>query len=186
MTSSHRSFYVFRRFSSVRARLLLYKQDIITQLESELEQVDRDESQPLFHGSRRRDINAGRRAILIQLDAAVSEFGLHFRVSTVFFSTDSMSLDALVARTRETLSLRSPGQREIRSLRDWIGASGCISREESRYLWRDNLMAIGLTEPDSFLDSLGGFMEDVLMFVSNHLSGVRNPQYACYYLVSFR
>lgn len=72
----HPSFYVFRRFSTLRARILLYKQDKLTQLESKLEDVDREEPRVLFHGSARRDKNEARHSLLADIEAALETYGL--------------------------------------------------------------------------------------------------------------
>ena len=55
--------------------MLLYKQDKISQLEAELEKVDKEEPKALFHGSRRRDTNPERQALLTALDVAMAEYG---------------------------------------------------------------------------------------------------------------
>jgi hypothetical protein len=57
--------------------MLLYKQDIISQREVELEKIDQEEPKALFHGSRRRDANTERQAVLKELDTAMAEFGIY-------------------------------------------------------------------------------------------------------------
>ena len=69
------SFQIYRRFRTVRSRLLLLKQDEIAELELKLDEIDRTEPRPIFLGSRRRDANAERKQVLARLDAALADYG---------------------------------------------------------------------------------------------------------------
>ena len=75
LIGTHSSFYVCRRFSTLRARLLLQKQDRIVKLEHHLQHIDEEELQPLFLGSLRRDRNQGRERVLADIDAALQDYG---------------------------------------------------------------------------------------------------------------
>lgn len=75
LLSADKSFQVFRRFTRVRMRLLLVKQDQVSMLEHRLEALDRNEPCPLFLGSIRMDKNKERAAILDQLTTALREYG---------------------------------------------------------------------------------------------------------------
>lgn len=55
--------------------MLLLKQDQITKLEEELNQIDKDEQSELFLGCIRRDKNAKRADVLQRLDEAFSQYG---------------------------------------------------------------------------------------------------------------
>lgn len=74
--ASHPSFHIFRRFASLRARILLSKQDRLVELEKQLERIDRDEVKPLFLSSIRRDKNDERKKILKDIDIALAEYGM--------------------------------------------------------------------------------------------------------------
>lgn len=65
----------FRRFKVLRMRMLLCKQDEIAQLESSLNQADREEERRLWLGNQRRDNNPKRRAIFEKLDDAFESYG---------------------------------------------------------------------------------------------------------------
>lgn len=71
----HSEYQNFRRFRTLRMRMLLLKQDKIVRLEEELNQIDRDEQSELFLGSTRRDKNAKREDVLLRLDEAFSQYG---------------------------------------------------------------------------------------------------------------
>lgn len=75
LMSSDNAFYVFRRFSFLRARLLLLKQDRLTILEKRLKEVDAAETVPLFLGASREDENTERRQVLDEIDIALSDYG---------------------------------------------------------------------------------------------------------------
>ena len=78
LVGAHPAFNVSRRFSTVRARLLLYKQDKVARLEAELYEADRTETKPLFLCSSRRDNNLERKRILGELDEALNDYGTDF------------------------------------------------------------------------------------------------------------
>jgi hypothetical protein len=78
LIASHDSFYICRRFSTLRARLLLLKQDKISVLERKLEAIDRKDAKDndlLRLGSIRCDDNEERLSLLSQIDDALSDYG---------------------------------------------------------------------------------------------------------------
>ncbi|KAF3010439.1 hypothetical protein E8E14_000289 [Neopestalotiopsis sp. 37M] len=107
--------------------------------------------------SPRRDVNKERQVAMERLDAAVSEY------------------DDLLSRTQHALKARSASSRDIRNIRDWIEDHGCISREESKYLWKDDLMSLVPFENDSILDTLAGQVEDCVIWLSGKVQLVRLP-----------
>jgi hypothetical protein len=80
--------------------MLLYKQDIISELEAELERIDQSEPRVLFHGSRRRDVNEKRLEVMKRLDAAVAEYGMFlFCIYLSSYIRLSLSLPLLLCST---------------------------------------------------------------------------------------
>lgn len=73
--ASHQSFHIFRRFAVLRVRLMLHKQDQLSALEQQLQQVDREESKLLFLGSMRLDKNSERKQLFNEIDVALAEYG---------------------------------------------------------------------------------------------------------------
>lgn len=73
---SHSSFHLFRRFSRIRARLLLSKQDELSLLEGQLDEVDAHEDKDLFLGNIRRDRNTERKELLIKLEQKLASYGI--------------------------------------------------------------------------------------------------------------
>ncbi len=80
LLGAHPSFNISRRFSTARARLMMVKQDRLSILEAQLEQVDSVEENDLFLGNMRRDVNPTRKQILADMDAALADYGKrHYR-----------------------------------------------------------------------------------------------------------
>lgn len=131
--------------------MLLYHQDRISQLEEKLQTVDEDERKVIFHGSWRRDTNPERKAIIDQLQTAIADY------------------DSLLTRTREALNSGSARERDVVNLRDWINSSGCLSREESKYLWKSDLISVTPFEPDSLLQTLSDSVEDSIIWISSRI-----------------
>lgn len=65
-----------RRFTQVRARLLLLKQDRLSVLEEQLEHIDHSENRPIFLGNTRRDFNPARKQILADMEIELREYGM--------------------------------------------------------------------------------------------------------------
>ena len=78
LTGTDASSFVCRRFSTLRARLLLQKQDQIAGLEQQLQHIDEAEPRSLFLGSLRRDTNPDRARILNEIDTALKDYGKKF------------------------------------------------------------------------------------------------------------
>ena len=72
LMGSHTTFLIYRRFSDLRVRLLLLKQDRISFLE---EQLDREETHLLFLGNSRRDRNKERKTALADIEVALADYG---------------------------------------------------------------------------------------------------------------
>lgn len=75
LVATQDSFLICRRFSNLRARLLLMKQDRLASLELQLQRIDQEETNLLRLGSNRRDDNAERHTVLQQIDAALEDYG---------------------------------------------------------------------------------------------------------------
>ena len=80
LIGSHSSFQVYRRFLRTRVRLLLLKQDEISVLESQLDGVDREETREIFLGNARRDVNAERNKLMVDLENALSNYGTRLHI----------------------------------------------------------------------------------------------------------
>ncbi|KAI1065885.1 hypothetical protein LB507_001179 [Fusarium sp. FIESC RH6] len=116
LISSHGPFFLFRRFSRLRARLLLLKQDKLAVLEKKLDDIDDAEECELFLGKSRIDRNQDRIAVLAEIESNLSEY------------------DDLVERTGRTLSFDRSEVRDVQSLRTWLVGNACVAKDETSYL----------------------------------------------------
>ncbi|KAK4205084.1 hypothetical protein QBC40DRAFT_325700 [Triangularia verruculosa] len=119
LLSSHPSFQAFRRFTRLRMRLALIKQDEIARLEHKLDDLDSAESRSIFLGCIRRDQNEDRRRVLESIEKALSEY------------------DNMLEQTRRATSMPKPSRREVDNLKNWTAGTACISRKETEYLGMD-------------------------------------------------
>ena len=81
-------------------RLLLYKQDAISQLEDELNRIDKEEKAELFLGNARRDQNEQRKEVLQRLDEALTDYGASVHLTTpVLHGTISLMKQRQIHKT---------------------------------------------------------------------------------------
>ena len=136
LIGSHPAFNVCRRFSAVRARLLLLKQDKVSRLEKSLMDTDANETRLLFLGSSRRDTNSARLGILTELDAALKDLGRAIRgaLSPRYLILTGLLLDDFVMRNFQLGEMPSAPGHIVTSLRNWVEGHGSIAREETEFL----------------------------------------------------
>jgi hypothetical protein len=133
LISSHESFFVARRFLSVRARLLLLKQNRVVELESKLHKIDRDEDRPLFLGSCQRDQNTDRAKVIAELDEALEDLGKSF-FSSGGLEVELTCPDKFLLRSRQISELEQADPQAVANLQNWVNGTGSIARAESRFL----------------------------------------------------
>jgi hypothetical protein len=75
LISSYDFFFAFRSFRRLRSRVLLVKQDELNVLETQLDQLDREETRPFFLGTCRHDRNSDRNDLLNQIHLKLFEYG---------------------------------------------------------------------------------------------------------------
>ncbi|OTA56922.1 hypothetical protein K449DRAFT_387314 [Hypoxylon sp. EC38] len=151
LIASHDSFYICRRFSSLRARLLLRKQDNLSILEERLENIDRNECNPLRLGSYRRDNNEERQSVLSEIDKALSDY------------------DDLIERSHRILALEDARQRNVSNLQNWVNGNGCVARAETAYLSRPEELASVASTDETIISWLETLIEDGLSRMRWHI-----------------
>ncbi|KAF8847730.1 hypothetical protein BDZ45DRAFT_665461 [Acephala macrosclerotiorum] len=148
LIAAHDSFQILRRFSNLRARLLLLSQDEVAQLEKKLDKIDREESSPLFLGSSRRDKNEERKSVIDDLRGALKTY------------------DELIERCFRNLAFGAAHPRDVSSLRNWHMANACISREEMEFLGRpDDLLCLS-APGDGLVSWLERYVSEKLLLLS--------------------
>lgn len=76
LIGANKCFHICRRFSKLRARLLLLKQDKLCLLERQLEELDATENTPIYLGCSRQDANEQRAEVIAKIDAALQDYGM--------------------------------------------------------------------------------------------------------------
>lgn len=150
----------FRRFGTVRMRLVLAQQDKITLLEQELSEIDKSEDRELWLGSMRRDKNGRRTDVLGQMNQELKLYGefqsipLETKPNSQERSENQASSvqtltcrpDDMVQRAGWAFSTPHAENRHLNVTKRWLASTGCIARTERSYLEsgeRNDLMNIG-------------------------------------------
>ncbi|KAK0644315.1 hypothetical protein B0T16DRAFT_305298, partial [Cercophora newfieldiana] len=152
LISSSDSFFVFRSFQRLRARLLLAKQDELNLLETELDNMDSAETSPFFLGTFRGNRNSARTSLLSSIQRKLTEY------------------DSFVKQCRQMMSYSRANARDLASLRNWLEEAGCLSEEETVYLERENDLVSLATPNDQAMKQLEEWIEDWLI---RHYKGFR-------------
>lgn len=88
--------------------------------------------------------------------------------------------DKLVKQNRRILELETAKDRDVTNLKNWLDDTGCISREETKYLTQQSdLMALGSFETDGAVSGLEEPLEDAVIWASRKLGKVTPPPYFC-------
>jgi hypothetical protein len=162
LIASHDSFQVFRRFSVLRARLLLLKQDKLSMLERKLERIDRTEDNLLRLGSNRSDDNVERGVLLSEINDALIDYGMQ-SILKDFKRPNVKKADELIERSHRILNLEPAKQRSVSSLQHWINGNGCVARNETAYLKRTEDLASVAETDDTVMSWLETLVEDCLI-----------------------
>ncbi|KAI0804904.1 hypothetical protein GGR55DRAFT_657707 [Xylaria sp. FL0064] len=161
LIASHDSFQVFRRFSTLRTRLLLLKQDKLSMLERKLERIDQTENNMLRLGSNRSDDNAERGVLLSEINNALVDY------------------DELIERSHRMLNLAPAKQRSVSSLQHWINGNGCVARDEAAYLGcTEELVSVTETD-DTVMSWLETLVEDCLIRTRGYFRRVGTYLQSC-------
>ncbi|UKZ90843.1 uncharacterized protein TrAFT101_005842 [Trichoderma asperellum] len=143
LLNSDKSFQVWRRFSTLRTRLLLLKQDELSRLEEQLENIDAEDEElfPIFLGNNREDTNQDRKEILKKIDIALNDY------------------DSFLKRQYRTFNLESSRDRAISSLRNWHDNNKSLASEEIKYLNRRDLFTLlgNGSWSDRLIDLINGY-----------------------------
>lgn len=73
--NSDPDFLMFRKFGQLHNRLLLYRQDELTELEERLNKLDEEETTAYFLCSRRHDLSHNRRELMTEIQTSLKQYG---------------------------------------------------------------------------------------------------------------
>ncbi|KAI7781661.1 hypothetical protein LA080_014427 [Diaporthe eres] len=145
LLAAYDPYVICRRFTKLRARLLLLKQDRLTVLEERLEEVDQKETCPMFLGVGRCDGNAERASVLSEIESQLADY------------------DRFVQDTHRMMSLNTAQPRDIQSLQNWLGGNGCLAEEECAYLAHCGELVCLAPAGDNAMLQLEAWVEDRLV-----------------------
>jgi len=114
--NSDKDFSVFRRFGQLHARILLYKQDELVELEENLNRLDIQETTPYNLKSRRTDQNPARKALLKEIENKLMEY------------------DTVLEAYYNGLERSPPKERNIESVTHWFEGNKPVAMAESTFL----------------------------------------------------
>ncbi|KAH7110735.1 hypothetical protein EDB81DRAFT_849146 [Dactylonectria macrodidyma] len=142
--SSDRDFTMFRCFARLHVRLLLHKQDELVELEQQLDQLDRSQSETspyLLTTNRRRDANAERQALLELVEGKLKEY------------------DTLLESFLTHLERPEPEKSQVESVANWTDGTKPLPYAESTFLsdWGDLRRAKALVEKGGLEYLLGRY-----------------------------
>ncbi|KAL8664456.1 MAG: hypothetical protein Q9202_003006 [Teloschistes flavicans] len=119
--ASDKNFALFRRFGELHARILLYKQDELIELEHKLNDLDAAEQTAFHLNSRRDDQNLARKALITEIEARLHVY------------------DEAVQVYYRQLERPAPRKRNIQSVARWLEGNKPLTVSESSFMndWND-------------------------------------------------
>lgn len=136
--ASDDDFLIFRRFSTVNARVLLFLQDRISVLESELHEVDlkhsRESAVDIHNGSFRQENEPRRPALLLEIHQLLKDYSKQrpWQGIAPFHSTD---IDEFLIQHSDLRSRAPALKKDVRSLENWFhNTQDAILDEEAAYV----------------------------------------------------
>ncbi|MCJ1424271.1 hypothetical protein MMC29_002158 [Sticta canariensis] len=131
------AFAVVRGFKNLHARNILMKQDRLSELEIQLNDVDAKEDTQLFLSSRRHDQNPERRQLLADIDDALRAY------------------ERAISCYRGMTVMSRPTASSVRSVVNWMDGNKPLVRSESMFLdHRDDLLSFASADDHAVFDEL--------------------------------
>lgn len=156
----------------MRTRLLLLKQDRLSLLEEQLEKIDRDEVAMLSLGSCRADKNGARRAVLADIDDALTDYGNAGCCSLGNIKISDIVIDSFLERHQRALTLSTAPARSVSNLRNWVDGKGSMARAETAYLEHRDLLTLAAPE-DNIITWLEILAECVALYFNKWFATAR-------------
>ncbi|KAI1120330.1 hypothetical protein F5Y10DRAFT_273172 [Nemania abortiva] len=156
-------FLICRRFVRLRSRLLSLKQDKLSQLEQQLDDLDQNETSPLFLGMSRCDRNTARTSLLAQISLLLDDYGItHDHLTLLVNLFDTSHLDCFLEKTHRILGYNRALSRDVSSLRNWM-KNGSLSRDERKYLDHEQDLINLASSSDAARKNLEDWVEDLVV-----------------------
>lgn len=169
------NFLMCRRFGFLHDRVLLYRQDELTQLERELVEMDSldEKEDPLSLISRKRDdareFEITRKGLIDKIDSKLKQYG-KTNIPFISFHSKGFFVDDLAQRIRATLTFPKPSTRNYNSFYKWINNQKPLSREETEFVQHGyDFVALAEKQEGGWFD---GILEDVLSVLPRQITKV--------------
>ena len=128
---------MFRRFSYLHLRRLLYLHDELSFLEERLDEADYAEKIATNPMSRRFDSNQERQQVMTEIKAKLNEYGmLSIDVSLTRCSNEHVGEDKCLKNYHIIYNFKSATQRHIGTFRGWYNSQNPVVGQEAN-LFRD-------------------------------------------------
>ena len=183
LIASHPSFHVCRRFLRIRARLLLLKQDELSLLESQLDNIDNAETRELFLGNRRRDANTERKDILGKIEVALASYGVSLsplptkiEALTLMLFVSCINADSILDGNRRILAFDDPRKTDTTNLQNWVENTSSLAQDETAYLLQPKDLMTILSPQDAASARLTPLLEGVMRTLYRLFRKVSGPQ----------
>ncbi|KAF8857177.1 hypothetical protein BDZ45DRAFT_744736 [Acephala macrosclerotiorum] len=144
LLDSDESFMFYRRFGYLQTRLLLYKQDELRELEENLEDLDKNETDWTLLCSRVRDEESSgkRQTLMVNIDQKYKEYV------------------ALLVASREIASFDPPIPRDYFTLKKYFDIAKPLCLEESYIYHQGDILSLKPSRDYTMLDSFIQIMFD--------------------------
>ena len=183
LIASHPSFHVCRRFLRIRARLLLLKQDELSLLESQLDNIDNEETRELFLGNRRRDANTERKDIVGKIEVALASYGVSLsplpkkiEALTLMLFFFLINVDAILDRNRRIFAFDDPRETDITNIQNWVENTSSLAQDETAYLLEPKDLMTIYSPQDAASARLTPLLEGVMRTLYKLFRKVNGPQ----------
>ncbi|OCL10308.1 hypothetical protein AOQ84DRAFT_261024, partial [Glonium stellatum] len=138
------SFFIFRRFSRLRMRLLLLKQVELARLEETLDKVDKEETDRLSLSCLLQDSNPERKWIIETATKRLEEY------------------DKLIDEAERAINRPTSSERDVRSVKNWTKGNPCLARSETAYLNEGDDLASIAGVRDETIFRMESILEDFM------------------------
>lgn len=154
---------MFRRFGILHARMLLYKQAEITELEVQLQKLDKEDENTSnewklhSHIYLSRGDNKVRKELMDRVEVKIKEYGVSLQslfISPFFFLT-LICEDELLLRDHQIRNLRKPSRRLHKSVFNYFYNEKPVTKEDMQFIYhRDDFVCLSDHVEFNWLDDI--------------------------------
>jgi len=173
--SSEENFMLYRKFSFLQSRLLLFKQDELRALERDLDNMDASDKHhapDLLHSRERDDARSGRRKQLIEeISQKFQEYGMVISFLFKLGNREVLTRSAkLVITARDLASFNKPPSQDYLSVKSYFEDEAPVSTVESYIYYKEDIVTL---KPGREIAWLDDFLARVLRKFACRLTRVR-------------